>query len=333
MVSGVRFLVAEAVEAVRVQSATRYSWFGRMSPRLPPRIMSALTPRTARDYLIETLAGQLYGDFYLRGRAETAQLTVRSSATNRHTFERALSAANRGRGYRDNRWQLQALDGARAIVTQGALELTVSRSELLDAGNGNLAVGSPTALRMPKELLRIAPGFYTACGDKPLDVVRTQPLLRLYWNLNAAGAALFVAEATGRLNDAGVPFRLKVLHDPGAFSRCDAGVVYLHDEGEWPSLAQSIHERVSQHLQPRTPIFTQPLAPGFAMAYDTGTDESFGQHRCRLLADAFVTAHYLGVRAVPNVLAVVERRFASEGIDLDAAYLGADFGVPAAMKP
>jgi hypothetical protein len=322
VVSDTRLLVTEAVLALRVHSATRYSWFGRMSPRLPPRITSALTARTARDYLVHTLALQLYSDFYLRGHAEAAQWPLPSMATTRHTFERSLSAANRGRGYRDDRWQVRGLDGDRAVVGQGGLELTVSRHELLETGGGEVAVGSRTALQMPKELLRIAPGFYTACGDAALVAEGPRPLLRLYWNLTAAGAAAFVAEATGQLNAAGVPFRLKVLHDPGTFSRCDAGVVYLHDEPGWHALARALHARLSHHLRPRTPVFTRPLAPGLAMAHDTGTSESFGQHRCRLLADALVAAHDLEVLAVPDVLAVVDRRFASEGVDLDAAYHG-----------
>jgi len=327
-----RSQVAGAIEAVRVHSSTRYSWFGRTSPRLPPRITSALTPRTARDYLVHILAAQLYSDFYLRGGAEPARWPIPSSPTTRRAFELELSRANQGHGYRDDRWRLRALDGDRVVVTQGGLELTVSRSELLETSNGDMSVGSPAVLLMPKELFRIAPGFYTACGDEPLESDRRRPLVRLYWNLTATGAPLFVRQATSRFNMAGVPFRLKVLSEPGAFSRCDAGVVYLEDDGDWQSLAQSVHAQLSRHLRSRTPVFTRPLAPGLAMAYDTGTEESFGQHRCRLLADAVLTAHETGVRAAQDVLAVVERRFAEEGIDLDAAYL-AGHALPTVLAP
>lgn len=317
-----RTLLAGAIDAVQVHTPTRYSWFGRMSARLPPRITSALTPRTARDYLLHTLAAQLYADFYLRGQAEPAQWPIRSSAMTRGAFESALSLANQGHGYRDRGWSLRAVHGDEAVVAKGGLELRMSRSELVEAGElDDLEVGARVAVRMPKELLRIAPGFYTACGDAPLSLSQERPLLRLYWNLDVTGAAVFMAQATQRLNAAEIPFRLKVLNDPGTFSRCDAAVVYLHEVEPWESVALNIHEQVSQHLRARTPVFTRPLAPGLAMAYDPGTDESFGQHRCRLLADALLVAHELDVRDAKGIIDVTVERFAEDGLDLDAAYL------------
>ena len=313
--SAARRLVREVIEATRFHSSTRYSWFGRMSPRLPPRILAALTARSARDHLVHSLAEQLYRDFYVRGRAEPAQWTSTSPTVTLRTFEAALSAANCGRGYVDGGWQLRAVERGWAVVAKDGLELTMNRSEVLGDDDGEAV-----ALRMPKELLRIAPGFYTACGDTSPEVLGTEPLLRLYWHLSPSGAIPFVSTATRRLNAARIAFRLKVLNDPGSFNRCDAGVIYLNGSQAWRAAAQAVHDDVAGHLLPRIPAFTESLAPGLGMAQDPGTGESFGQHRCRLLADGLVSAFERGTTGADATTAVIAARFDRDGIDLDAPH-------------
>jgi hypothetical protein len=144
----------------------------------------------------------------------------------------------------------------------------------------------------------------------------------LYWNLRADGAVPFVAAATRALNRAGAAFRLKVLNDPSAFSRCDAAVIYLSrdDYPELAGLILALHGEIGGFLSPRIPVFTAGLAPGAGFAEDPGTAESFGEHRCRLLADALVRSHESG----SDPMAAVEERFAEDGIDLDAAHLSPD---------
>ena len=67
---------------------------------------------------------------------------------------------------------------------------------------------------------------------------------------------------------------------------------------------------------------TLPLAPGLAFAEDPGGGESFGVHRCLLLADAAVMAAERGLTAPDDRLDVVRERFAEAGISLDTPYLG-----------
>lgn len=47
------------------------------------------------------------------------------------------------------------------------------------------------------------------------------------WLWRFDGAVVLMGEITSRLNAARLPFRFKVLNDPGAYNRCDAGVLYL----------------------------------------------------------------------------------------------------------
>jgi hypothetical protein len=50
-------------------------------------------------------------------------------------------------------------------------------------------------------------------------------------------------------------------------------------------------------MRPGTPVFTKFLAPGLGLAEDPGQGDSFGQHRCRLLADAMILAYEQGKKA------------------------------------
>ena len=67
---------------------------------------------------------------------------------------------------------------------------------------------------------------------------------------------------------------------------------------------------------------TLPLAPGLAFAEDPGTGESFGTHRCLLLAEAALTAAERDLQAPEERLEVVRERFAEAGTTLDAPHLG-----------
>jgi hypothetical protein len=299
-----------------------------MSPQLPARVVGGLTERSARDYLVQALARQLYSDFYLRGRAQPTRLEGRCSTTVRHRFTVSLAAAARSVDFVDDGWRVCAVNGDIVVVAKHGLELTVHSRELV--GLEQAASDALVSLRIPSKMPRISPGFYTICGERPLRPSSSAPLLRLYWNLSPDGAPALIRATTERLNKAGIPFRLKVLNDPSAFSRCDAGVLYVegsssvrYEPGDLSgrfSWILLIHQDIARHLRPLTPVFTCRLATGLAAAQDPGGDESFGQHRCRLLADGFIGARDLGVHDQRGTVAVIRRRFAAEGVDLDAAH-------------
>ena len=308
-------LVAEAVAATAIHPPARYSWFGHLSPKLPPRIARAMSRPAVQDYLVLLLAGQLYRDFYRRGRAEPPRWSMRASGADKRQFQSALSAANCGQGHLDPGWQVLRRDGLGMVVERNGLELTVDATEVTGPAGG------PVALRLPKESAVLSPGFHLVYGDNPLRLGADRRMVRLYWHLRADGAVAFVAAATRLLNSAGAAFRLKVLNDPGAFGRCDAGVIYLAG-ADYPDLAGLIlrlHAEIAGFLSPRTPVFTAELAPGLGFAEDPGTAESFGEHRCRLLAEALVGP--ARARGTADALTPVRERFARAGIDLDAAHL------------
>ena len=77
---------------------------------------------------------------------------------------------------------------------------------------------------------------------------------------------------------------------------------------------------MSPHLDIMAPALTKRLAPGLGFAEDPGGDESFGQYRCRQLAEGIVRAYEHRARRIHDRLAVVSARFAEDGVDLDEPY-------------
>ncbi|MEV4894276.1 T3SS effector HopA1 family protein [Nonomuraea sp. NPDC055795] len=98
-----------------------------------------------------------------------------------------------------------------------------------------------------------------------------------------------------------------------------AAVIYLSRDA-FPALAEpmlALRAEIGGFLSPRTPVFTAELAPGLGLAEDPATGESFGEHRCRLLAEAMARAEESGTSDVP---AAIDEYFARAGVDLDAAH-------------
>ena len=191
---------------------------------------------------------------------------------------------------------------------------------------GTVAVGSAGRLRLAKELREMLPGYYTVLGDadQPADGNGSQgSILRFYWHLTAEIAPGWITELTHRFNAARVAFHAKVLSDPGAYLRADAGVLYvaLADAAAAMALIPGLHRGVSASLRPTTPMFTKRLARGIAIAEDPGDGRSFGQYRCQLVAEGLVRAFQDGRTAAEDVTAAVAARFAEDGLLITRPWL------------
>jgi hypothetical protein len=321
--------VTPAINATVFHSSTSFSWFGKASRPVAKTVQRALTPKTARSYLLYQLQNQLYGDFYRQGfagpsRRDAAELP----AHGRTPFVETLSAANGGNGCWEAGWQVVAVNGAEVVVSRDGLTLWVRPQDCLAPAGGEITPGLRVSLRFPKEFLSISPGFYMVQGDEPLAGAPGSPLVRFYWHLTPEAAAPFVRSATVRLNGAGLPFRLKVLSDPSHYVRCDAGVVYVQ-RGDYAAVAamlREVYHEVAAHLRPGTPALTKPLAPGVGLAEDPGQSDSFGQHRCRLLADGMIRAYEQGKTLLADRLHIVADRFAEEGIRLEEPFVNRGSG-------
>jgi hypothetical protein len=177
----------------------------------------------------------------------------------------------------------------------------------------------------PKGSSRASPGFYFAYGDNALASTPSDTV-RIYWNVTAVGAISLMRTLTSALNRSGLPFGLKVLRSPDAFTRCDAAVLYLGkpDFDEASEILSDLYAAIAPVLRPYTPSLTKVLAPGVGFAEDPGDGNSFGEHRCQLIAEALVQSRDAGQSLESESVACIVRRFAEDGIAIETPYLNRD---------
>jgi hypothetical protein len=314
----IRMSISETV----FHSPTTYSYFGSESPRLAPRVRRVMTPKTARNYLLYQLQSHLYNEFYIRGGASHSVWGDPGDETDAISFVETLSAANEGTGCRESGWEILTTAKDHLIVRKGNLELWV-RPEDYSTQKDSQQSETSVVLHLPKELRGISPGYYMALSNQEDISDDVHSLVRLYWNLSAKGAPLFVRNVTRALNDARLFFRLKVLNDSRSYSRCDAAVIYFRKPQHLAVTKHMarIYPHLACYLKPKTPMFTKPLAPGVGLAEDPGSNESFGQHRCKLLANGMILAYERGAKSLAERLDIVTECYASSGIHLNEPYL------------
>lgn len=259
--------------------------------------------------------------FYIRG-SRSASNWSEAPCIDTMTFSRVLSTANAGNGCRENGWTVVEADANQVVVSKGGLQLNIHPGEC-ESRDASLHAGSTVSLRLSKELLNASPRYYMALGNCGDVAAAAFPLVRLYWNLRAAGAVKFVESFTRLLNRGGIHFRLKVLNDPAIYARCDAGVLYFYkaDHCAVSEAVAALYSSIAPFLNADVPVFTRRIAPGLGLAEDPGTQESFGQHRCRILSEGIIRAHAEKAKFLNDRMRIVESQFASEGTRLSEPHL------------
>lgn len=317
-----RQVVEAAFEALRIETPTSFSWYGEPVAPLPAETTAQMGAEAARVYLCDRLRDQLYGSFYCTGRPVPRQASrVAVHPHGASAFIDSLSRANHGTGSREAGWTVVGTeDDGRLVVQRHGLSLWVRPEEVSDGGDGPDA---EVSVRMPPELLRLSPGFYMALGNE--DLGDEGAPVRHYWHLSSRGGEALVAAGTRLFNEAGLPFRLKVLIDPDLYTRCDAGVLYTPKRlrAEVAELLPAVRAAVAEHLRPGTPALTKPLGKGLGVAEEPPGGDSFGMDRCGLLAEAMVRAFELGRGTGEERLALVEEIFEERDVDFDRPYLNA----------
>jgi hypothetical protein len=311
-----------ALDAVEVRSPTSFAWMGDVA-ELPQHVVRLAGPRGIRRALVGAIRGRLYDLFYTQGAPRPAVVADAADPAGPRSMALDLAAANAGTGCLEPGWRLVGEEDGRRVVQRGGLRLWVTDDEIV-AGGAALRIGEPVAVRMPADLPAFSPGFYTARGDRGFSAEEPPLLDRLYLDLRPEGAVPFVREASRRLNRAGLAFVAKVVDDRAGFDRRDAAVVVVErrDRARALAVANELRAALAPFLDGGAPAMTLPLAPGLAFAEDPGGGESFGAHRCLLLAEAAVTAAERNLGAAEERLEIVRERFAEAGTTLDAPHLG-----------
>ncbi len=239
-------------------------------------------------------------------------------------FVGELSRANSGRGTWESGWVVEGPpEGNRLPVHKDGLTLWVLPGQMRSKER-HLRRGMPCRVQMGKELRELLPGFYTILGDGDVGEGRDEEgtLVRFYWHLRSTGAVDFVRRLTSSLNGEKIPFRAKVVSSQNGYPRADAGVLYLGRRvlPRVLPLLPSLHEELSTHLNADVPLFTRPMADGLGIAEDPGTEESFGQHRCRLVTEALWQAFTRGLAGGSRRVAV-DAALVEAGLDVRRLHL------------
>jgi hypothetical protein len=192
-----------------------------------------------------------------------------------------------------------------AVVRRGAEVRLLERSDYSPAERPGLLpeAGDEVSVTSRRDRVDPADGWWRTGGRSWSWIAPPAGLVRLYFNVGLAGLPALVAGLTGLLADEPEPWLLKCATDPAVHARADAAVAYLPPAAV-ARRASALVALAAGHARSGRPPLTLQVAPGLAAAVDPGGDESFGSHRCRLIAEA----------ASGGVEAVLER-FAHDGVD------------------
>jgi hypothetical protein len=272
------------------------------------------------DMLAKAIQAVLYDRCYTRRPPSATQAAIPDIE-----FARRLAAANAGRERWDRGWIIHQFGpNGQAFVRKGDRErIAVPGAFIFDAAPGMTPqIGSSVSVRAPSETYEAQPGYYFAFGESLDELADNLSLTRVYFHCRAEDAASLVSELTAALNRFQTPFQLKTPTTPALYGRTDAAVLYVGARF-FPITARIVaFVREKVRLEATTPLFTKMLWPGVGAAVEPGTGESFGSHRCRLMAEGIVDAWRRGEQGAPARYAATEARFAAAGLDLRRPWLG-----------
>lgn len=239
-------------------------------------------------------------------------------------FYDRLHTRNKSQGYWSHNWQVvrEETDGTLAVHKNG-LTLHVDPNLHLLPTKTQISVGKFVSIKMPKNLVQN--GFYMAVANAGSQ--NGHQIARIYFNLTPDGAAAVMESLTEELNNIDLSFSFKALYNPSDYRRYDSAVLYFNkDKYEviYPIL-QKIYEENHIHFQEAVPLFTKLLAPGLACAEEPdqkfSDSESFGTHRCQIIANGLVAAWHQGDNGPEGRMASIFEQFASSKIQLQCPYL------------
>jgi hypothetical protein len=307
----------EVLDAVKIESARRYVVLGE-SRDVPESDAAQVSGQAGVSGPVQAIARDVYDRLYVRplGPASWSHAELLAS----REMVAGLSAANTGRGTWESGWAVRRIEeDGQVVVSHDGIDFWVSVAGLRVA-DGKIWPGAGCRVKLAKELRGLSHGFYMALGDEDEDAdggEATEPIVRYYWHLTSRAAVPFIATATSLLNAARIPFRAKVLSDPEAYHRADAGVLYIRRcfQGRAGPIITRIYSSVSPHLRAQIPLFTKWLARGLGFAEDPAGPVSFGEHRCQLVASALWESFQRHETDREARVSAVAEVFARQGLD------------------
>jgi HopA1 effector protein family len=246
------------------------------------------------------------------------------------SFFAALHDRNTGEGYFDPDWLAlrESSDGLLAVQKDG-LTLHVSRDRHLASVNQSAAIGDEVAVRLPRNL--IEDDCYVAVGNAgpvhPSESQENEPIINVYFNLNAEGALALMKNLTSALNALDLPFKLRVPMDETDCD-CPDSIALTFRKAHYSKiqpLLSAVYQEQQTHYRPEIPLFTKFLAPGLALAEQPRQpftpQESFGLNRYQIVAEGLLTTWRQQKDTLSERISAIQQSFSARSIDLDYPYL------------
>jgi hypothetical protein len=279
--------------------------------------------------LSRAIANLLYDCCYIRDsrdelvRAEKSPVSGGSTVRN---LTGDLQQANATQETWDHGWKIYQISSNGKIFVQKG-----DRSRSAVAGTYALQkwsvqgpkTGNLVSLRIFPSTSELQEAFFHSFGTTPADQFDEFSAIRFYFNITAEAATLLLSTLSEQLNRYQIPFHFKTLTNSGGYYRADAAVLYLAKRyyAIVASLLIEVHAVLGKGIKPETPLFSWRYLPGIGVAEDPGTGESFGMHRCQLLAEGICDAWSAGFQDAENRIAAIEQGFTAAGLNLETAYL------------
>lgn len=274
------------------------------------------------DPLVRGIQSTLYSRCYMK-RIDDPPTPVLPSSPD---FPGVLSAANVAQERWDSGWQVYQV-GQNGVVfaAKGDRRRSAVPGEYISTGTPGFApaAGSYVTLRVARESHTTQNGFYFMFSEILPDMFDDSSLVRFYFHATPECARDLIAHLTHVLNRYMIPYRMKALSDPPLYGRTDAAVLYSARRyfAIVTRLLHAIPDEIVTRLGSATPLFTTVLRRGIGVAEEPNTGESFGMHRCRLVAEGIVDAWRQGQVSSVARLRAIAARFMSNGLRLDRPHM------------
>jgi hypothetical protein len=263
------------------------------------------------------LTGLLYQQFYCYGHPVPLRSVPYPKATLNTATAQQLAAAHSTRFRWEQGWNVHSTEDGFADADRAGLRALLHPGAWRAGTDGN---GDGIEVRFPTASFGLSPGFclITAGGafNEP-DVVR------IYWNVTVEAAHRLIAGLDSSLGRRRIPYRVKVLTNLAFAARADSCVLYLQrkDFDRTAQYLAEIYHSISPFARAAVPVFALGLAEGLGVAEQPPGDESFGQHRCRILAEGLMRAYEAGQTCEEERLGHVQAHFSSLGYSLEQSHL------------
>jgi HopA1 effector protein family len=283
-------------------------------------------PDAQGQAFISTLSVYLYEYAYSRPFVVPVPEHVAPDLTADAGLLEALSMANTTRDRWEHGWSIaQVMQQGQVAAQKGELRRNLWPGQFLSK-DGPAALprqGAEISVFYARESRSLQTGFYYAFGDEPEEAGDPMGLVRLYWNISFEGAPRLVGLVTSRLNRFHVPFRMKFATARSQFARTDVSVVYIAKRffRITAELMLDVHPEIADALGEDVPLFSKKLAPGLGVAEDPGTGESFGQSRCRRLAESVWNCYLRGEQGTQARWEEFARLLKGGGLDPEHTHL------------